>query len=139
MGSRSISVAKVYTNVGERKRSFKGNGSGLAWVVAVLSKSSVPARAIDTLVYNGFHTALLSGSRLGRGVEGCLYSFWTLAKAATAVRRVFAHPRRMSAKCIATKAQEEVLLTLWVRDSGSPVEIRHWPRHPAAEQAVIVV
>ena len=53
VGSRSSSVAKVCTNVGERKRSFDGTGGGGACVIPLLSGSSEPARATKILVNGG--------------------------------------------------------------------------------------
>ena len=43
----AISIAKVWTNVGKRKRSAEGVGGGGAGVVPVPSSRSDPARAIN--------------------------------------------------------------------------------------------
>ena len=82
--STASSAAKVWTNVGERKRSSEGTGGGGAVVVPVPSDSSEPASAMNIL-------------ERGDGVGGLAPPSRVLANVTAASRRVAAHVARTAA------------------------------------------
>jgi hypothetical protein len=90
------SAAKVWTNVGERRRSSEGTGGDGAIVAPVPSDSSAPASAMNILLHGG-DSALPLG-----GVEGIASPPWTSANVAAASRLVAAHLARTAASLAGT-------------------------------------
>ena len=90
--STASSAARVWTNVGERKRSSDGTGGDGAVVVPVPSDSSEPASAMNILVHGGVSAPHPAGR-----VEGIASPSWVLANVAAAAHRVAAHVARTAA------------------------------------------